>query len=1120
MLISQCQKFNDSFNNDQIDLHTSNKSEEKLTERRPVIRLAKFAVDPSSQKPEKMSAFSDKVVSNCDRCIESNNYGKLVHTEDEIESQIDNPASASPEFPGLSDEIDIKTDILDDIDDKQIMTIDLKDENQPSTSSGFSKEIDLNIETIEILDEDDEDEKNSANSKAQKVCFKYMEYEKYSLYNLQQRSPNSKPEPYVILTSSVEAEKMIATKLFISKSNFDQIDALNVGDWVWLMAQFTFYSADSKNLSHVGIELQGVPAFNAFIPKDIDEVEKCIQSKANFVLSKKRISHILKCYKDVSHRICRHFIRHGKLYFVNCSESLGLEWIGLMFEYDETLFRRKKFVKKYPLLNKSFIADTERHCKRSILDQYSYNSTDLSESNARLVDSIVGKLEVMIREKLAGKTWNQETELQKQVKHYTEARNSKVKVIQPRGNEIQVKKNSKIPSHLPPTFLCPQVHKHKCSQTFSFTSHEDVTKLLEHLDIPAAVRDLQYKDLWERLKTNPKDTLFKDCFYNKHRSNNNSSLFYLFCDAEKYGDIVSEDMLAAIKKNLKRANMKRNLMQYMTFLSAKDSSPSTSASIDPALTSTTEEEIPSASVPLLQLFPCPQCQAQCPFSLSGSHLTFKDVSIMLRHLEIPKEVKQSQHDIIKKIYQDTISSCPFCNCNLLVRDAFYHFEHHHSLVSALFYLYTDAELYGDKVSSQLLSLIRKVLPEDLKYHLDLFLNIQQNNKNDQSQAKKDHQTELSSSSSYLYTCPQKDKHNCSHSFVISSYEDVVKMADHIDIPAKVVGFQLHHLFLMADENGRTGNHCPLTSCQLLKNDKEEVVNHFKINHQVESMIFYLFWDAKDYGELRAINLLCSIKMALPSECKLLLADYLKFMQTNKNVLGKGVTVPKVQVMISDEVRFDIEILESNPECAKSLPSSTKSSETNAKNAAVKKKKRLQCSQTRGVVTDVELDKIVKNYDKEVPSSEAFSQEKLRIKRQEVKRSKTCSQEELRNKRLEKNISKFILEVNQSREEDEDDPAEVDFAHDDFTSISPEPSENIAKDSSKVSAEIIHVETEPLRSQTFSSFDEMLGITEDRTLKRKHEDNESDLWKKLKSSDTQSIDSGTFKSSHRYIYCTF
>ena len=78
-----------------------------------------------------------------------------------------------------------------------------------------------------------------------------------------------------------------------------------------------------------------------------------------------------------------------------------------------------------------------------------------------------------------------------------------------------------------------------------------MTKLLEHLDIPAAVRDLQYKDLKERLKTNPKDTLFKDCFYNKNKSNKNSSLFYIFCDAKTYGDIVSEDMLAAIKKNLK-----------------------------------------------------------------------------------------------------------------------------------------------------------------------------------------------------------------------------------------------------------------------------------------------------------------------------------------------------------------------------------------------------------------------------------------------------------------------------------------------------------------------------------------------------------------------------------------
>ena len=1070
LLISQCQNFNDSFNNEQIDLHTSNKSEEKLTEHRPVIRLAKFAVDPSLKQPEErknsifvnqkkktntlspVEAILDTVVPDCAGCIESDNDGKFVHAEDDIESQTDIPALASPEFPGLSNEIDLKTDIIEDIDDKQILTIDLNDENQPSTSTGFKKEIDLSIETIEILDDDEEeDEKSTAKSKAHKVCFKYMEHEKFSFYNFQQRYPTSqsKPEPYVILTSSVEAEKMIATKLFISKSNFDHIEALNIGDWVWLMAQFTFYSGDSKELSRVRIELQGVPAFTAFVPKDIDEVDKCIQSKANFVLSKKRISHILKCYQDVSHRICRQFIRHGKPYFVNCSEALGLEWIGLMFEYDETVFRRNKFVKIYPHLKQSFIASTERFCKISILDQYSYNATDLSASNAKLVDNIVGKLEVMIREKLDGRTY-QETELQKQEKYFNKARNSKVRVIQPKGNEIQVKKNSKIPSHIPPTFICPQVHKHKCSQTFSFTSHEDVTKLLEHLDIPAAVRDLQYKDLKERLKTNPKDTLFKDCFYNKNKSNKNSSLFYIFCDAENYGDIVSDDMLAAIKKNLKRANMKQSLMQYMTFLSEKDPSPSTSASIDPASTSATEEEIASTSVPLLQFFQCPQkYKHSCTKNFALG--TFKDVSIMLRHLEISIEVMQRQYDKIKKIYQDTISSsCPFCNCNLLVRDGFCHFEQNHSLVSALFYLYSSAEIYrdikdfsnyyGDQVSSQLPS-IRKVLPEDLKYHLDRFLNFQKKKKNDQSQATEDRRTELSaitdvsevvpekrkvgrprnsliveqppSSSFVMHPCPQRDKHKCEKSFHISSHQDVVKMSNHIDIPAKAVGFQLHHLLLMAKENGRTGNLCPII--------------------------------------------------------------------------------------------------------AKSLSSSSKSSETNEKNAVSKKKKRLQCSQTRGVVTDVELDKIVKNYDKEGPSSE----EKLRRlvkKRQDVKRSMACSQEELRKKRLAKNISKFVVEINKSIEEDEDDPLEVNFEHDDVISISPEPSENITVDSSKVSAEIIHVETEPLRSQTFSSFDEMLGITEDRTQKRKHEEDfESDSWKKLKSSDTQSNGTESFKSSHSHRY---
>ena len=64
----------------------------------------------------------------------------------------------------------------------------------------------------------------------------------------------------------------MATKLFIAKSNFDQIEAQNFGDWVWLMAQLSFCSNDGKSLSRVEIKLQGVPPFIAYLPKNIDEV--------------------------------------------------------------------------------------------------------------------------------------------------------------------------------------------------------------------------------------------------------------------------------------------------------------------------------------------------------------------------------------------------------------------------------------------------------------------------------------------------------------------------------------------------------------------------------------------------------------------------------------------------------------------------------------------------------------------------------------------------------------------------------------------------------------------------------------------------------------------------------
>ena len=1303
LMISQCQNFKDSFSEEQNDMIKSNNGlpssdtisvimseKPEKTENRPVIRLANFAVDPSfsSEKTEEkknsiitnqkkkmittlMEARLDKVtVGSPDKSPVLSASPSEPPAYQDVESHSDNPTT--DEFAGLSMEIDLKTDILEDIDDKQIMTIDLSDENLPSTSSGVKKETDLKIETIDICDDDD-DEKSSAKSKTHNVCFKYMEHEKFSLYNLRQRSPKSRPEPYIILTSSVEAENIIATKLFISKSKFDQIEGMNFGDWVWLMAKFTFSSDDRYKLSTVRIELQGVLPLTAFIPKDIDEVEHCIQSKANFVLSKKRFSHILNCCQNISHRICHNFMRHGKAHFVNCSEALGLEWIGRIFEYDDTVFRRNKLVKQYPQYSESYISNIERSCKRKVLEKNFYNFSDLSDSNARIVDNIVGKLEVMIREKLDGATIieetelqnpnavadsgisNKEPELQTQVRNNTEEPLKKASGIltKPTENDINLidlphfKKNSKIPA----TFICPQVHKHNCSETFTFTSHEDVMTLLDHLDIPVAVRNRQYKLLKERLRAHPKDTLFKDCFYNKNKNNKNSSLFYLFCDAKTYGDIVSEDMLAAVKKKCNKNNMKRNLIQYMNFLEEKEHSSSTSASIDLTPTSTTEEETTSPSVPLLQFFQCPQkYQHSCRENFALQ--TFKDVSIMLQHLEIPKIVIQNQHGILNKVYQSTITSCPFCNCNLLIRDGFYHFEHVHYLVSSLIYLYTEAKLYGDKVTSGLLSLIREVLPEDMKYHLDMFLNFQQKNKSDQSPSIKDHQAELSpttevstgntsekssSSSFVMHPCPQKDKHKCSKMFAISCYRDVVELADHLDIPPKAMGYQIHHLYQMAKEDGKPGNQCPLSSCQLLNVNAKNVVNHFILNHQVESTIFYLFWDAKDYGESYQINLLSSIKLALPTKYKTLLADYLNFIQSKNNVLKESITVPKVQIMISDEARFDIEVLETNPVCAESLPSSSssKSSRTNAtKNGGSKKKKSMQNSQTRGVVTDVELDKIIQKLDKEVQGRikglEKKRQSSKKQQQQQQKFELTGSSQEpssqvsvkcpypdcemeftaryvfwqhICDKHLKEELLKYIpavpdqpyhcpflncnfvtkdrrqvmvrhygmthkvvhrivgqkfpeflnndpfaqspkvvarskpviprysqqvqpqqqhqhhpqvqqqqqQQMNLVLEEDEDDPAEVNFENDDVISISPDPSKP-AMNSNKISAE-----PKLVRSQTFTSFDEMLGITEERTLKRKHEeDNKGDPWKRLKSSDTQSMVSDSTKSFHRYI----
>ena len=1299
MLINQCQNFNDSLNDEKIELNISNKcntistsnqknedilglgrifvAESRTEDKMPVIRFAKFAVDPSSRAQEEKdntnpvasiildanTIDSETVLTDSIGWIVSNNSGKS--DEGHFEPQKDDTLLDSFEYGALSNEIDLKTDILDDIDDKKIMTIDLSDEIKPSTSTGFSK--DQNIETIYIPDDDDE--KPFVKSKAHKVCFKYMEHEKFSFYKLQQRSPNSKPEEYVILTSSVEQEEMMATKLFISKSNFDQIEAQNFGDWVWLMAQLSFCSNDGKSLSRVEIKLQGVPPFIAYLPKNIDEVEQCIQLRANFVLSKKRLTHIFKSYQEVSHRLCHRFTRRGEEYFVNCSEVLGLEWIGLMFDYNETVFRRDKYVKKYPHFKQSFIANVERSCKTQVLEQNLFDATDLSDSNAKLVDKIVSKLEDIIKALLDSRISGIASEINARIS------NKELQKKNPALNNTELQKEIRQKQ----VFICPQVHKHKCSQTFSFTSHDDVMKILEHLDIPSEVKDRQYKLLEEQFRKNSNYTLFKECCWNKNAPD--STLIYIFCDAKKYGDIVSEDMLTAMQQWM-RPKMNQNLIQYKTLLSEihmKEQLQSCSkilSETDPSMSaisaskSTNREDKNSPSVPLLQFFQCPQ-KYQHSCSENFAIRTFKDVSNMLRHMEIPKKVMRLQHETLKKSYPTSLTSCPLCNCNLLHSDGFYHFEHVHYLVSALFYLLSDdAKVYGDKISTELISVVRKVLPKSMKHHLSTFLEFQlSKNKIYQSQAKKNQESKLSSAtavsksknpgdeldihnedilviqpsgrpqvpqhrqneqkqprgrpkgsknkpkderilinnmprvtslaplatsmteisneprsstlngsnsecgpleelnnvtefepSPLFFTLPvslQKDKPNCPQKFVISSFHDVIKLSDHMKIPPKARGFQLHNLFLMAKEYGRTESYCPISFCQVPV--KDEAVSHFINRHQIESMLFFLFWDGKEYGYSFPMNLLSSIRKTLRFMYAVLLTDYLKFMQSDKNSLKESITVPKVQVMISDEVTFDIEVLDTNPEVAKSLQSSsrgntnatsmnlpTKGSWATEKNTflsdASKNKKNRQYSQTRGVVTDAELEKIARNYDEsqdkkeinqikrqkiqKVQGSNSKSQEKLLrsfVNNRKLLQNCTASKkEEQRIKRLKKNISTALAEIENSfeyAEADEDDPAEV-TAEDEVINISPDPLplKNVVE-INKDSKEIVTVENEPrlVSFQTFTSFDEMLGITEDRTHKRKSEVNDyaANPWKRLKSSDNKSLWSESLNSYNRY-----
>ena len=143
---------------------------------------------------------------------------------------------------------------------------------------------------------------------------------------------------------------------------------------------------------------------------------------------------------------------------------------------------------------------------------------------------------------------------------------------------------------------------------------------------------------------------------------------------------------------------------------------------------------------------------------------------------------------------------------------------------------------------------------------------------------------MKKSSVVFYHCPQKDKHQCSKKFAIRSFQDVVKMCEHLTIPPESIGLQLHNLHLIATERG-SKNQCPVSHCKLRL--KDDGVTHFINMHHTESMILYLFWDAKDYGDNVPNNFLSALKEVLPSFYKSSLSDYLTFINSNRGVNWPG-----------------------------------------------------------------------------------------------------------------------------------------------------------------------------------------------------------------------------------------
>jgi len=396
----------------------------------------------------------------------------------------------------FTDNIDLKTDILD------ALPSDAYDEEDISSS----------IPSSELCDDGPSTSKFSVKFSG-RACFKFFRHEKSSIYYIQSIKGKD-TKPYVIFNSVPEHgdKKLISTKLFVAKKNFEELSRrVGIKDWMNVRLEVNI------NTRHVILHFDQSISVFADWPDYQWELETLLNSSQNFVFFSKcnpvdLHPSIKFFYTNSKMSFCKSYQRNRAVHSCYDGKTLGLEWINHIISPAEMVHRNHNFIESKVITSTRLIQIEQK--ARQITAPNLINCLPLTLENAIFRDKLFAIYEKTIYSNIQYSAENYDEDEETEIFSNANDQSTSNEIIQidedvaegtnalESMEDIEVQDmNRSIFSNEPTTRLdhvCPYnlfQELQMCPKRFLICSFNDVVALSEHVNQHLAANRQGFKSL-------------------------------------------------------------------------------------------------------------------------------------------------------------------------------------------------------------------------------------------------------------------------------------------------------------------------------------------------------------------------------------------------------------------------------------------------------------------------------------------------------------------------------------------------------------------------------------------------------------------------------------------------